>query len=308
LPRRALSAVASYLQVDVPVFVPCFNNPTYATRMVSQLRGLGFRRIVLVDGGSTYPPMRQLLAAPGEWVSVMFLPENRGPRHLCKAPSTFALLPRHFCITDPDLAFNRAMPADFLGDLAALAVRERVGKAGLALDLSDRDAMRDEAFQIGESTFRNILEWESQFWREELEPLRAGGDPVYRAFVDTTFALYDKTFLDPNRFLDAVRVAGRFTCRHLPWYRDREIPEEEERFYRSTQSFFALSGREGSGMMPAEDMPGSHSRRGSLSMRQESSLAEIEMPSGAGLLCAGPQRSRSCGRLPANKPTTKDIQ
>jgi hypothetical protein len=33
------------MQADVPVFVPCFNNPTYTARMVSQLQSLGFRRI-----------------------------------------------------------------------------------------------------------------------------------------------------------------------------------------------------------------------------------------------------------------------
>jgi hypothetical protein len=64
------------------------------------------------------------------------------------------LLPRHICLTDPDLAFNPAMPADFLGDLAALAARERVGKAGLALDISDRDAMRQEPFLIQERKWK----------------------------------------------------------------------------------------------------------------------------------------------------------
>jgi hypothetical protein len=67
--RPVSSSVASYLQADVPVFVPCFNNPTYTAGMVSQLRTLGFNRIVLVDGGSTYPPMRKLLADPGKAVS-----------------------------------------------------------------------------------------------------------------------------------------------------------------------------------------------------------------------------------------------
>jgi hypothetical protein len=204
--------------------------------MVSQLRTLGFRHVILVDGGSTYPAMRDFLAAPGDGVSVVSLPTNPGPRHLLLDPGEFALLPRHFCITDPDLAFNPAMPADFLGDLAALAARERVGKAGLALDLSDRDAMRREQFLIGEHKW-HIWEWEEQFWRDEREPLRPGGDPVYRAIVDTTFALYDKTFFDPDRPLEAVRVAGRFTCRHLPWYSNNELPEYEEQFYRSTERF-----------------------------------------------------------------------
>jgi hypothetical protein len=231
----------SYLQAEVPVFVPCFNNPTYTARMVSQLRRLGFRHVVLLDGGSAYPAMQEFLASPGDGVSIVSLPTNPGPNHILVDPGVFALLPRHFCITDPDLAFNPMMPADFLGDLAALARREHVGKAGLALDLSDRDAMCDELFLIGGRRW-HIWEWEAQFWGNELEPLRAGGDPVYRAAVDTTFALYDKNFYDPDRPQEAVRVAGRFTCRHLPWYRDKGLPREEEQFYLHTERFSYYAG------------------------------------------------------------------
>ena len=262
--RRVFSSVASYLQTDVPVFVPSFNNPTYTARMLSQLRKLGFRRVVLVDGGSTYPPMRELLAAPGDGVSVVTLPDNPGPHHLLRDKATLALMPRHFCITDPDLVFNPAMPADFLGDLAALAARERVGKAGLALDLRDPDTMRDEPFLIRDRLWQ-IWEWEQQFWRDELEPLRPGGDPVYRADVDTTFALYDRDFLDPEQIYDAVRLAGRFTCRHLPWYRNNELPQAEEDFYRQTErfsSYFKASKPESGELPDATTAPAASSAFG----------------------------------------------
>jgi FkbM family methyltransferase len=263
LPKRAaISSVAAYLQAEVPVLVPCFNNLTYTTRMVSQLRALGFRQVVLVDNGSTYPPMQRFLAAPRDGVSMVMLPTNLGPHHLLLDPATFALLPRHFCITDPDLVFNPAMPADFLGDLAALAARERIGKAGLALDISDRDAMRDDTFSI-EGRDWKIWEWEKQFWRQEVEPLRPGGDPVYRGEVDTTFALYDKNFFDVDNFLAALRVAGRFTCRHLPWYRDKEMPEEEERFYRGAERFsYYLRERQIGTAERAAELAAAHAKAG----------------------------------------------
>jgi hypothetical protein len=112
---------------------------------VSQLKALGFRHIALLDGGSTFPARCEFLAAPGDCVSVGSLPTNSGPRHIFADLAAFALLPRHFCVADPDLAFNPAMPSDFLGDLAALAAREQMGKVGLALDISDHEAMRDES-------------------------------------------------------------------------------------------------------------------------------------------------------------------
>jgi hypothetical protein len=234
--RLFFSSVASYLQAEAPVFVPCFNNPTYTIGIVSQLKTLGFRHIALLDGGSTFPAMCEFLVAPGDCVSVVSLPTNPGPRHIFGDPAAYALLPRHFCVTDPDLAFNPAMPPDFLGDLAALAAREQMGKVGLALDISDHEAMRDETFLIGGQRWR-IWEWEEQFWRDELSPLRPGGDPVYRALLDTTFALYDRNFFSPARYLEALRVAGRFTCQHLPWRRNMQLPKNEEQFYHKTQKF-----------------------------------------------------------------------
>jgi hypothetical protein len=94
--------------------------------------------------------------------------------------------------------------------------------------------MRPEMFRIAGEEWK-IWDWEERHWSQELNPLRPGGDPVYRAKTDTTFALYDKSFFDPNDFFASVRVAGRFTCRHLPWYRNNMLPEEEEQFYRSTE-------------------------------------------------------------------------
>jgi hypothetical protein len=230
----------------VPVFVPCFNNPTYTSGMVRQLRERGFAHIVLMDGGSDLLAMRALLADTGPDLSVVAMPGNPGPRTVFLSPAAYAALPRYFCLTDPDLALNPAMPPDFLADLAALAGRERMGKVGLALEIADRDAMRTEQFTIGPRTW-HIWEWEEQFWRDRLEPVRPGGDPVYRAPIDTTFALYDKEYFDPANDLPALRVAGRFTCRHLPWYADSLVPEAEAAHYRRTErySFYARSALEG---------------------------------------------------------------
>ena len=79
-----------------------------------------------------------------------------------------------------------------------------------------------------------IWDWEAQFWAH---PLEGGPDPIYKASLDTTFAVYNKKYFDPASFLEGVRIAGRYTCRHLPWYRDRHMPPEEEAFYRATAKF-----------------------------------------------------------------------
>jgi FkbM family methyltransferase len=232
-PAARFASIRGWLQAEIPVLVPCFNNPTYTRGMLRQLRALGFQQVVLVDNASTSPDMRTWLDGLEDEATVIALPDNFGPHNIFNDPRNFALLPRRFCITDPDLSFNPALPEGFLGDLSGLIERHRVGKAGFALDISDRELIRDELFRIGEKDWK-IWEWEAQFWDKPLEPL-ANGDAVYDADIDTTFALYDKSHFDPGNHLRAVRVAGRFTARHLPWYWDRGLPEAEAALYGRTE-------------------------------------------------------------------------
>jgi hypothetical protein len=144
-------------------------------------------------------------------------------------------LPNYFCLTDPDLEFNPNLPSDFLGHLIELTEEYTVGKAGFALDISDRGEMVDEKFTIRGKKYK-IWEWESQFWRTPL-PSKHSDDKAYRAPVDTTFAIYNKKFFNPSRPTDGIRVAGRYTCRHLPWYIDRRLPADEEASYRQGAKF-----------------------------------------------------------------------
>jgi FkbM family methyltransferase len=231
--QRPWPSCAAWLAGDVPVLVPCFNNPTYTARMHDQLRRIGMRNIVYLDNGSTSPEMVSLLHELSREAIVVSVGDNPGPRFAFLDPATYALLPRRFCITDPDLEFNSALPHDFLGELATLIERHRIGKAGFALDLSDRHEMEDRLYAIGEGMYRPWA-WERAFWERPIG-LTSGGDRVYEAAIDTTFALYDKRHFDPARYTIGLRVAGRFTARHLPWYGARELSAAEASTYRQTQ-------------------------------------------------------------------------
>ena len=229
-PARPYVSAAAALQSTIPVLIPSFNAVSYVRSMVDQLRQRGLRRVIIVDNASSYPPMLDYLAAPGSDVTVVLQAENKGPRDLFLDPATYAALPEFFCVTDPDLALSPEMPEDFVAQLVAATEAFSVGKAGLAIDIADRAAMRQEDFRIGDRDWK-IWEWESQFWQDQAGSL-PGGDPVFRAPVDTTFAAYNKRFFNKDDPLKAVRVAGRYTCRHLPWYKDLGLPAEEELFYR----------------------------------------------------------------------------
>ena len=223
-----------------PVFIPVFNNPTFLRSMVEQLQARSFASITVLDNGSTYPPMLDLLDELSHQVQVRRFGENLGPRSVFTIPSQWDLMPPIFCLTDPDLAFNPDMPRDFVTKLFELSERHQRGKVGLALDISDPSSLRDEEFVIGGASYK-AWEWEAQFWEKELEP------GVYDAPIDTTFALYNKRFFDPAKPFDALRVAGSYTCDHLPWRRDCVIPRDELNFYQNTNvhSFYFPNARSG---------------------------------------------------------------
>jgi FkbM family methyltransferase len=223
---------------DVPVLIPVFNNPTYLRKMIEQLRVVGLPNIIVVDNGSEYPPFLDYLDSLEGKLSVVRLKENSGPRRLFRDAALYNQLPQYFCLTDPDLGFNPNLPSDFVERLADLTTRYHVGKAGFSLDISEPEKMIAAPFQIGEERC-SIWEWEAQFWQARLEEK---GDPAYRASIDTTFAVYNKEFFCAENFLDAIRVAGCYTARHLPWYADHRLPPEEADFYRATSKHSFYTG------------------------------------------------------------------
>jgi FkbM family methyltransferase len=233
--KKSYHSLAACLVAEIPVFVPVFNNPTYAMNMLRQLKDFGIRNIFFVDNASTYPEMVSFLDRVSQETTVIRLPENKGPYDLVLSETNYACLPDIFCVTDPDLEFNPNMPRDFLFDLLNLTNKFSLGKAGLALELTDRHKMHDEKFLFGEHYF-HIWEWESQFWQDPIDKL-ADGSPIFKAKIDTTFALYNKKYFKREFFWDALRVAGPYTCRHLPWYKDAGLPLAEENHYRETQKF-----------------------------------------------------------------------
>ena len=243
------------LKARIPVYVPCFNNPTYLEMMVDQLIGLGFGNVVVVDNGSTFPPMLSYFERLPESVSLIRLRQNRGPRDLFTDPTNYAQLPDYFCLTDPDLQFNPDLPANFLDDLIEATETYRIGKAGFGLQISDHENMLQRKFPIGSQEYC-IWEWEEQFWKTPLSRTRSG-DQIYRAEIDTTFAVYNKRYFDPTYpdCLKAVRIADRLTCRHLPWYRDNLLTPDEEDYYRATARFSVYAGAQQSELAETQSSP-----------------------------------------------------
>jgi glycosyltransferase involved in cell wall biosynthesis len=233
--KMTFTSVGSFLQSQIPILIPTFNNPTYLRKMLDQLSPFGFQNIVIVDNCSDYPSLLSYLRSLEGQLTIIYQTENKGPRDVFIDENLFRLLPEYFCLTDPDLEFNAKLPSDFVARLISLTEAHRIGKAGFSLDISEPEDMRQEDFVIGEKNYK-IWEWEAQYWLNPL-PSDSADNPVYRAAIDTTFAVYNKKFFKPENPLDALRVAGDFTCRHLPWYRETQLPAAEEAYYRTKNKF-----------------------------------------------------------------------
>jgi hypothetical protein len=176
-----------------------------------------YTRILLVDNASTFPPLVDFLATVD--VEVVRLDRNLG--HL--GPWTTKVRARldsdgPFVVTDCDVVPDDDCPADVVEHLAGLLLSHAdIDKVGLGLridDLPDCYALKEQA-----------VAWESQFWEVEIAP------KVFRAEVDTTFALYHSP-VRPHGTARALRTGAPYVARHLPWYADSAHPTEEQRYYR----------------------------------------------------------------------------
>ncbi len=212
----------------VPVIINSFNQPTYLLRMVARLVAHDFRNIWVIDQASTTPETRQALAlieSSGR-CRLFTLRTNQGP-HWFLSSELFDLAGTIFAYTDADLDFPNGFPPDFLTRLLSLTNKYKVGKAGCALDLSDANLFVDRVSTVRGRDY-TIKQWEERFWTQPLER------DVYAAIVDTTFALYNKAHFRKDEQLRAVRIAGAWTARHLPWYRDKRVSTDEWSSYEES--------------------------------------------------------------------------
>ena len=200
-----------------PVFIPVRDRVTPLRLVVDWLERAGHQDIWLVDNASTYEPLLAYLNASPH--HVVRLTHNFGHR----SPWLSGAVQRHarnqyFVVTDPDVLPDDDCPLDAVEHFRDLLDRyPDLHKAGFGLridDLPDHYALAAQ-----------VRAWERRFWTDEREP------GVYRADIDTTFALYRPM----RRHLEsqAVRTGAPYVARHLPWYVDSADLPEEDRYYRA---------------------------------------------------------------------------
>ena len=221
--------------MTVPLYVPTFNNPTYTRNFLNQVDGLNFSRIIILDNKSTYQPMIDLLAQIDSKYEVIRLEENYGPHYILRNPDYYKTLPDIFSLSDPDVEFPKNISGNFQEEMINVGIKYRFGKVGFAIEVPSESEFLELVVNL-DGKLRNMHEWEQQFWQNQIDKTSTG-DPIFQTTLDTQFAIYNKEFFSPEERYKALRIGGKFTSKHLGFYKESIVPKEESDFYRSVSKF-----------------------------------------------------------------------
>ena len=199
----------------IPIFINVFERLTYTRILVERLHELGVdERLVLIDNGSTYEPLRDWLAGCG--YPVIRLEENLGPYvgdilrisgELYKYASVRAN--EHIAYTDPDVVPCAECPPDFLEVWRTLLdSTPNIAQVGFALRIDDLP----DAYPLKQ----RVIDVESIFWQSATNT-STSNMAIYHSAIDTTFALVRAE----NSFgfhENSLRTGPPYWARHMTWY------------------------------------------------------------------------------------------
>lgn len=197
---------------------------SFIKKLVNQLKKFP-NPIILLDNKSSYMPLfdyyKEIKKELKDKIEIRLLKKNYGHYVYLKIN-----LPKVFILTDSDIEINKNMPSNFAEILLELSNKYKVYKVGVALNLEDKDE-----FIKCEKKGNPLYNYQLRFWKDKIPDKYI----LYKASVDTTFCLVNSKYRVPGiRPVDpAIRIAGDFTARHLPWYKYtlKNIPNDEFNIY-----------------------------------------------------------------------------
>lgn len=204
---------------SIPIIINNFNHYKNLLLLIKSLEDRGYLNIVILDNNSNYKPLLDFYSK--EKYNVIKLKENTG--HLAlwqrKLPENF--FNGYYVLTDPDVIPIESCPNNILEKFLSLLDKyPDVNKVGFGLitdDIPNYYPLK-----------KNVIDWEYQFKANPIET------DVYKADIDTTFALYRpfrKVFLS---FHSALRTGKSYQARHMGWYIDPNNLSDEEKHLRNT--------------------------------------------------------------------------
>ena len=200
---------------DIPVIINNFNRLSYLKALLNWLERAGMRQIYIIDNASTYPPLLEFYKTMP--YTLFQLNKNVGHLALWKTHIFKWFEKDYYVYTDPDVVPVEDCPLDAVKYFREILNRyPDISKVGFGLKIDDLPEHYEHKDKV--------IQWEKAYWEEEIEK------DLYRAKIDTTFALYRPGAKGGWRS-SALRTGGRYVARHLPWYVDSNNPSKEELFF-----------------------------------------------------------------------------
>jgi Protein of unknown function (DUF3431)/Glycosyl transferase family 2 len=212
---------------EIPIIIVCYNNYKYVKNTIDQLIRLnpGYKKSIIIMNNSS-DDIETIEYLNSLDIRIKTLP-NKGPWVTPIDNADFYNeLPDKFIISDPDLEFHPNLPTDFVNKMSELSDKYKTSKIGFSINMSDSDKMYPGEY------IRSVIEWESKFWQNRISD---DNYELYSADIDTTFSLINKKYW----LNSSIRIAGNFTCRHLPFYINNgvmSLKEEYDYYLRSKYS------------------------------------------------------------------------
>jgi FkbM family methyltransferase len=223
--------MGTMLKKDMPVVIIGYNQYTYISKMVSQLEKYT-SDIIVIDNNSSFKPLLDYYENEFKY-TLLKQTTNYGHRVYVQS-FVQRLVGDQYILTDPDLEFNSQLPENFISQMIDIAHYFKSGKLGFAL-LIDAPDIRPDAKLSGLGT--TIKDWEIGFWKHKMSYPVNSSLELYRAPIDTTFCLITKQYDQSHG--NCIRIAGDFTCKHLPWhinFKEKLLPNEYEAYTQNNIS------------------------------------------------------------------------
>lgn len=206
---------------EIPIIINNFNRKTFLLQLIESLEKRGYTNIYILDNASSYPPLLEYYkTTPYE---VIHLGANLGFKALWKNKLT----KKRFCndyyiYTDSDVMLEAKCPSDIIDKMFSLLRTDyryafKIGPSIRIDNIPDCYALKKE-----------VVSWESAYYTTAVD------NDLYRAPIDTTFALYrPRIGLSRRPSLEAYRMAPPYQIEHLPWYVDSQNLSDEDKYYAS---------------------------------------------------------------------------
>lgn len=209
-------SVAPYYK-DIPIIINNYNRLTTLQALICFLEKCGYRNLFIIDNASTFPPLLEYYETCP--YKVFRLKDNVGHLSLWKTDIYKEFIHNYYVYTDSDIVPCDECPADFLNYFLQVLLRYKyAAKVGFGLridDLPDHYHMK-----------QSVIDWEGKFWVHEVEK------DLYRAPIDTTFALYRPyAKKNANWYVEQYRTGGKYVAHHMPWYNNSNDLSLEEQYY-----------------------------------------------------------------------------